>query len=970
MFRNSTGTFYSVSDFNLYTINPATGAGTLVAALSFPVAVDIRALAFSPADVLFAINKELPGPVDKLYTINASTGVETLVGSTGVNGIQGLAFAPDETLYGWDSATLGLVTINPATGGVTDVNPAVGGTAAIQTIVFHSNGTLYGMRDDRYSIDPATGVFTLLGNFPSVASPDIRGAEFLLSGSIPTTVTIDQAAAQADPTNASPINFTVVFSEPVTGFTNTDIDLSGSTAGGTLTALVSDTGDSTTFTVTVTGMTTSGTVTASIAAAVATAAAGNLNTASTSTDNTVNFVPITFNPASGPPGTEVTITGTGFLDASLNSRVTQVFIAGHTNGANDPVAADSFTVFNNTTITAIVGAIASNPKPVEIVFVDGSVGTSATDFIIGPLPAELVLLQSDGADPVTVGDIDNGSLSYTIGVFNAGGSSADNVTVDTLSTGVTVTSCQFTVNFAPPTDCPDPQTVSLGTLAAATFADITIFADPPGVASQTFLENTAAVTTSSAELSTANNSFTVTTTVNPAGGVPQEGGGPPGGVVNALIADPVSKDTLYVGTESAGVFKSTDGGQNWVPVNNGLTNLTVSSFAFDPVTPAKIFAGTDDGVFKSDDGGENWTASNSGITGRTILSIAIDPVTPSTMYVGPEGGGVFKSTNSGATWAVSNTDMGNELIRDVVIDPVTPTTVYAASDGSGVFKSTNSGGNWTQVITGLSDLGTYVLGFDPFNPVKIYVATNDGVSRSIDGGQNWTSVNAGIEGLPISALVFSPFVQDDILAGSTDGIFRSTDGGANWGANNDGLDNLNILALSFESDQGSFLAGTSGGVYQGSEDFVITWSASNSGLTAATVTAMATDGDSVSVYAATQGAGVFRSDDDGISWFSINFGLPSPFQDLTSWVNEFGNATLIYGGDALGNVWKTTDAGITWALTSSLPSGSAGVTSFAIDPSTVPSTVFAATSSGVSKSTNGGDTWTAFNDSLTNTAVT
>ena len=44
-------------------------------------------------------------------------------------------------------------------------------------------------------------------------------------------MTINQAAGQADPTNASPINFTVVFSEPVTGFTDGDVTLSG-TAGG------------------------------------------------------------------------------------------------------------------------------------------------------------------------------------------------------------------------------------------------------------------------------------------------------------------------------------------------------------------------------------------------------------------------------------------------------------------------------------------------------------------------------------------------------------------------------------------------------------------------------------------------------------------------------------------------------------------------------------------------------------------
>ncbi|WP_374688944.1 ExeM/NucH family extracellular endonuclease [Promineifilum sp.] len=101
----------------------------------------------------------------------------------------------------------------------------------------------------------------------------------------PPTVTINQAAGQADPTSASPINFTVVFSEPVTGFETGDVTLSG-TAGAT-TATV--TGSGATYNVAVSGMTGSGTVIASIAAGVAQDAATNLNTASTSTDNTVTY---------------------------------------------------------------------------------------------------------------------------------------------------------------------------------------------------------------------------------------------------------------------------------------------------------------------------------------------------------------------------------------------------------------------------------------------------------------------------------------------------------------------------------------------------------------------------------------------------------------------------------------------------------------------------------------------------------
>jgi hypothetical protein len=101
----------------------------------------------------------------------------------------------------------------------------------------------------------------------------------------PPTVTINQAPSQADPANASPVNFTVVFSEPVTDFATGDVTLSG-TAGAT-TAVV--TGGGTTYNVAVSGMTVDGTIIASLLAGVAHDAANNPSAASTSTDNTVTF---------------------------------------------------------------------------------------------------------------------------------------------------------------------------------------------------------------------------------------------------------------------------------------------------------------------------------------------------------------------------------------------------------------------------------------------------------------------------------------------------------------------------------------------------------------------------------------------------------------------------------------------------------------------------------------------------------
>ncbi|HEX4996611.1 MAG TPA: glycosyl hydrolase family 18 protein, partial [Terriglobia bacterium] len=102
----------------------------------------------------------------------------------------------------------------------------------------------------------------------------------------PPTVTINKASGQQDPTSRTPIHFTVVFSEPVTGFTAGDVTVSGS-AGGPMNVVL--TGSGANYDVAISGMTSSGNVTASIGAGVATDAEGDPNSASTSNDNTVRY---------------------------------------------------------------------------------------------------------------------------------------------------------------------------------------------------------------------------------------------------------------------------------------------------------------------------------------------------------------------------------------------------------------------------------------------------------------------------------------------------------------------------------------------------------------------------------------------------------------------------------------------------------------------------------------------------------
>jgi hypothetical protein len=144
----------------------------------------------------------------------------------------------------------------------------------------------------------AHGDYTIASTgFPTIGGPTVLTT---IPSASPVTVTINQRSetpAQADPTNTAAIHFTVRFSEPVTGFTGSDVNLSASTTKGTPIATVKEIGpkDGTTYDVLVTGMipgtaTQAYKVIAKIPAGVATSVATSVtNDASTSTDNRVTF---------------------------------------------------------------------------------------------------------------------------------------------------------------------------------------------------------------------------------------------------------------------------------------------------------------------------------------------------------------------------------------------------------------------------------------------------------------------------------------------------------------------------------------------------------------------------------------------------------------------------------------------------------------------------------------------------------
>ena len=192
---------------------------------------------------------------------------------------------------------------------------------------------------------------------------------------------------------------------------------------------------------------------------------------------------------------------------------------------------------------------------------------------------------------------------------------------------------------------------------------------------------------------------------------------PPGsGTVFSIVFDPVTPATMYVGY-GAGVAKSTDSGATWTHIGTligGATvnPLTVRALAIDPTTPTTMYAGTagGPGLFKSTNGGATWVPMNNGmVNANTVNSIVIDPFDSQTVYagsgfLGAGGGGINKTINGGTSWTPMNTGLppGFDTNFNVIVaDRSNAGTFYAATSIFGIIKTTNGGTTWTRVNSGL-----------------------------------------------------------------------------------------------------------------------------------------------------------------------------------------------------------------------------------------------------------------------------
>jgi photosystem II stability/assembly factor-like uncharacterized protein len=161
----------------------------------------------------------------------------------------------------------------------------------------------------------------------------------------------------------------------------------------------------------------------------------------------------------------------------------------------------------------------------------------------------------------------------------------------------------------------------------------------------------------------------------------------PGSVVDFLEIDPKVASNVYaaiglrfgINTGSYGerdtIIKSTDAGSSWSLAT--LTGVTVRSIKIDPQSPSTVYVAADEGgIFKSVDGGVNWIQVNEGLSSLGVVSLTIDRAVPSILYAGTSAG-LFKSTNGGGSWGI--TGIKDSPVSSVAIDLKNTSTLYATA---------------------------------------------------------------------------------------------------------------------------------------------------------------------------------------------------------------------------------------------------------------------------------------------------
>ncbi len=335
------------------------------------------------------------------------------------------------------------------------------------------------------------------------------------------------------------------------------------------------------------------------------------------------------------------------------------------------------------------------------------------------------------------------------------------------------------------------------------------------------------------------------------------------GRIAALDAVPTDPLTIYVGAATGGLWRSKDAGNTFSPIFDKYTQ-SIGAIRIDPTDSKTIWVGSGeswvrnsvsigDGVYKSTDGGDNW--SHVGLAdSERIARIQVDPKAHDTVFVCATGHlwnaneerGVFKTTDAGKTWKkvlYADADTG---CSDLSMDPQESGTLYAGmwsfrrspdffnsgGKGSGLFKSTDGGETWKRLDNGFpkGELGRVAVMVAPSRAATVYAVVESkdkakekqttALYRSDDAGASFTEVsqafNVQVRPFYFATIVVDPKDHQRVYKpGLT--LTISTDGGKSFNnlfTGGQGSYHSDVHALWIHPERtNEVLMGTDGGLY-------------------------------------------------------------------------------------------------------------------------------------------------------------
>lgn len=289
-----------------------------------------------------------------------------------------------------------------------------------------------------------------------------------------------------------------------------------------------------------------------------------------------------------------------------------------------------------------------------------------------------------------------------------------------------------------------------------------------------------------------------------------------------MMSDATNAAIKYAVTFN-GVWKSTNSGVNFSPVNTGLPEGAIGNIVSDPAN-ANILYATAETVYKSTDGGGTWAKADTGINSTTVGNGRVRIDGSGNLYVSTRTAGVFKSTNAGASWSkltglqtAINTFKGTTapIVSQAPHVRTDPSGLYVFFDGNeyGIYRSTDGGSTWSALNTGLAggalnirDLAISVGGV-------AMLATRAGLYRSI-GGAPWENASPFGLATHFNTVRFDSSATPALMAGSAaednfglptpnSGVYVSQNGGqasvpssfVTWSQVAAGVKNVNIQTV-------------------------------------------------------------------------------------------------------------------------------------------------------------------------------